>query len=84
MSTDHILVPTRETANRIREHPGSFIPQFLKLLSIRLWLHLFLISPNKLQKEQVSVPSHMSAIKGRPPGGPTTPAEGVAGESGVV
>lgn len=81
LSTDHILVLTRETANRMREHPGSFIPQFLKFLSIGLWLNLFLISPNKLQKEQFSVPSHMSAIKWWPPEGPTPLAEGVAGES---
>lgn len=76
-STDHILVP----ANRIREHPGSFIPQFLKLLSIGLWLNLFLLSPNKLRKEQsLSGPSHMSAIKWQPPGGPTPPVHGISAE----
>ena len=76
LSTDHILVP----ANRIREHPGSLIPQFLKLLSIGLWLNLLLISPSKLWKEQLSGPSHMSAIKWEPPGGPAPPAQGIAGE----
>lgn len=76
MSTDHILVP----ANRIREHPGSFSPQFLKLLSIGLWLNLFLISPNKLWTDQLSGPSSMSAIKWQPPGGPTALAEYSASE----